>query len=123
MSGNLYVTDTFHVQVFSPDGRFLFKWGSRGKGEGQFGTPGQPIGPYGISVGPSGNVCVVDPINHRVQVFGPDGRFLLKWGSEGGGDGQFLSPRCISVDLSGRVYVADTVNTRVQVFEIELPAP
>ncbi|MCH8102979.1 MAG: hypothetical protein IIB28_07485, partial [Chloroflexi bacterium] len=108
------------VQVFSPEGRFLMKWGSAGSGDGQFRTP------FSIAVDASGNVYVAEPFNHRVQVFSPEGRFLMKWGSEGSGDGQFLVPALIALDGSGNVFVADLDNHRVQVFSLdltELPTP
>ena len=67
-SGNVYVADfgNNRVQVFIPEGRFLRKWGSEGRGDGQFG------GPIGIAVDGSGNVYVADRDNHRVQVFSVD---------------------------------------------------
>ena len=54
------------VQVFSPGGRFLWNWGSRGSGDGQFNSP------VNIAVDASGNVYVIDAYNHRVQVFSVD---------------------------------------------------
>ena len=51
------------MQVFSPQGAFLFEWGSFGSGESQFD------GPEGIAVDGSGNVYVADWGNDRVQVF------------------------------------------------------
>jgi len=54
-----------------------------------------------------------------VQKFDAEGRFLRKWGSEGGGDGQFANPLGIAVDGAGNVYVTDFGNNPVQVFDAE----
>ena len=58
------------MQVFSPEGRILRKWGSEGFGDGQFESP------FGIAVDASGNVYVADNQNNRVQVFSVDLRAL-----------------------------------------------
>ena len=60
---------------------------------------------------------MTDVNNNRVQVFGADGRFLRKWGSEGTEEGQLRLPIGVAVDASDRVYVADWSNDRVQVFD------
>ena len=51
----------------------------------------------------AGNVYVAETINHRVQVFDSNGRFLRKWGSEGSGDGQCNRPTGIAIDRAGNV--------------------
>jgi sugar lactone lactonase YvrE len=56
---------------------------------------------------------VADTLNHRIQVFGPDGAFLRSFGSFGSGEGQFYEPRGVAVDAQGNIYVADTWNARV----------
>ncbi|MFP4466615.1 MAG: NHL repeat-containing protein [Candidatus Goldiibacteriota bacterium] len=63
-----------------------------------------------------GSVYVVDSKNNRIQKFGPDGRFILAWGSEGNGPGQFKDPCGIDLGPGGSIYVSDTWNSRVQVF-------
>ena len=51
------------MQVFSPGGEFLRKWGGYGSGDGQFSSP------IGIAVNGEGIVYVADTFNNRVQVF------------------------------------------------------
>ncbi|MBF0538923.1 MAG: hypothetical protein HQL03_11815 [Nitrospirae bacterium] len=72
--------------------------------------------PQGVAVDGSGNVYVVDTGNARIQKFTSDGKFIITWGSNGGGDGQFQHPEGIAVDISGNVYVADRSNNRIQRF-------
>ena len=55
--------------------QFINSWGSEGSGEGQF------ISPRSIFVDSSGNVYVVDTLNHRIQKFDSNGTFMKTWGS------------------------------------------
>ena len=55
--------------------------------------------------------------NDRIQKFGPDGQFLMKFGSSGKGDGEFDRPTGVAVDKEGIIYVADWRNDRLQVFD------
>ena len=89
---------------------FDLKWGTFGRGDGQFRFP------RGVAVDSTGNVYVADQGNHRVQKFTSTGTFVTKWGTEGGGDGQFFYPGGVAVDSTGNVYVADEGNNRVQKF-------
>ena len=59
------------VQVFTKEGKFLFKWGSSGSGDGEFNIP------WGIDIDKHGDVYVADWRNDRIQKFAPDGRFLM----------------------------------------------
>lgn len=51
------------VQVFDDQGNFLMKFGSYGKGKGQFNSPD------GIAIDPFDIMYVADTDNHRIQVF------------------------------------------------------
>jgi len=89
---------------------FSLKWGSFGTANGQFNEP------HGIAVDSSGNVYVVELLNHRIQKFSSDGTFLTTWGSSDAADGQFKSPYNIAVDSSDNVYVAYSGNSGIQKF-------
>ncbi len=82
-------------------------FGSAGSGEGQLNDP------RGIAVDAKGNIYVADTGNHRIEVFGSDGKPIHSIGSLGSGDGQFNEPHGIAVDGQGNIYVADTWNARV----------
>ncbi|MGH9909754.1 MAG: Ig-like domain-containing protein, partial [Nitrososphaerales archaeon] len=129
-SDNVYVADQNNnrIQKFDSNGGFLAKWGSHcsvstgfecvdpdgsgplALGDGQFNAP------RGISIDSSGNIFILDSLNHRIQKFDSSGNFITKLGSLGLDNGQFSSPRGIAVDSSGNVYVADTQNHRIQKF-------
>ena len=137
--GTIYVADSgnHRIQVFAPDGSPLRSWGTScelytdgqpgcvdpdGDGPLQLGD-GQMREPWGIAVGPDGNVYVADTWNHRVVVFDPQGNFVRKWGTfvttDGeavGGEGGFWGPRALAFDAAGNLYVTDTGNKRIQVF-------
>ena len=125
--------------------KFVNKWGSTGKGDGQFSGPdgiaidssgnvyvadndnkriqgdgqfgdGTYADPVDIAIDSSDNVYVIEWSNDRVQKFDSNGNFITKWGSEGTGNGQFDDMWGIAIDSSDNVYVADSSNNRIQVF-------
>jgi tripartite motif-containing protein 71 len=63
--GYIFVADSRNdrVQVFTPNGQFLKKFGLKGNGPGEFDRPS------GICISPAGEIIVVDFGNNRVQVF------------------------------------------------------
>lgn len=72
---NIYVNDPQEgntgsgnprVQKFDTNGNFITKWGSYGKGEGQF------IDPEHLAVDSQGKVYVSDARNNNIQVFAPE---------------------------------------------------
>ena len=88
-------------------------------GDGQFNEP------WGVAVGPTGQIFVSDTWNHRVERFDASGRFSGKWGHFGnspvaGGPAVeepiFYGPRGISDGFDGELVVSDTGNKRLLVF-------
>ena len=88
-------------------------------GDGQFNEP------WGVAVGPSGQIFVSDTWNHRVERFDSSGRFSGKWGRfgnnpvAGGAPAEepiFYGPRGISDGFDGELVVSDTGNKRLLVF-------
>ena len=78
-------------------------------------APGYFTEPGGIAISPQGEIYIADTLNHRIQVFDADGKFLRQWGQFGAQPGQFNVPNSL-VYYQDRVYVVDLSNHRVQVF-------
>ena len=70
--GHVYVLDAkdYRVRVFDENRRFLFSFGRKGQGPGEFERAGC------IDLDDSGNVYVGDPGNGRIEVFDPSGTYL-----------------------------------------------
>lgn len=68
-AGNVFVTETFRVLKFAPNGRLLDSFRKTG-------FPGYPFSPAGIAVGAGGVIYVADPENYRVFKLSPSGKTL-----------------------------------------------
>ena len=99
------------VVVCGLHGEFIFKFGRRGSGPGEFNFPTH------ISVDGQRRIYVTDSLNCRVQVFDADGHFLRAFGSAGDGPGSFSRPKGVAVDGDGHIYVVDGVFNNVQIFD------
>ena len=123
-SGDIYVSDGYRnarVHRFSSGGELVSSWGEPGKG-----GPGEFHLPHSLWVDSEGLVYVCDRKNQRVQIFSPEGEFVIQWEGltepvdicmdgdenvfvhEGGTDGE--SPRITVLDKAGEVQARfDTV--------------
>jgi DNA-binding beta-propeller fold protein YncE/DNA-directed RNA polymerase subunit RPC12/RpoP len=68
-----------------------------------------------LAVDGSGNIYALGTFNSAVFKFGPDGKFIDRFGGPGQGNGQFQAVQAIAVDGQGQVYVSDI--NGVQVFD------
>lgn len=66
-----------------------------------------------LAVDGTGKVYVLARFNDGVFIFGPDGRFINRFGSAGDEPGQFRAPYEIAVDSQGRIYVSSTQGVQV----------
>ena len=97
--GSFYVSDGYgnnRVAKFSPDGKFLFDWGHKGQGPGEFDLP------HSVAVDAQGNVYVADRSNSRIQVFDSNGKFLKVWRSP-----ELGRPWSLTVGPNDLLYVVD----------------
>ena len=111
--GNFAVTDTgsCSVQVFTPDYKFVRRFGAQGD------RPGDFIRPKGIAIDKEGNYWVVDAAFNNFQIFSPKGVLLMWVGQFGNVPGAFNLPMGIYIDKTQKVYVSDQLNHRVQIFQ------
>lgn len=68
-----------------------------------------------VAVDGLGNIFALGTFNNGVFKFGPDGKFLTRFGDAGEQPGQFRAPHSIAVDGKGRVFVSDIKG--IQVFD------
>lgn len=72
--------------------------------------------PLDMAVDDEGRIYILDSGNQRIQVFGPDGKFLRTIGRRGQGPGEFESLNSIDIDPQGNFHVLDSAQRRIQVF-------
>jgi DNA-binding beta-propeller fold protein YncE len=61
-----------------------------------------------IAIDGAGNIYLLGTFNDAVFKFGPTGKFINRFGSEGDQPGQFSAPSAITVDGKGQVYISDS---------------
>lgn len=74
--------------------------------------------PSDISVGPDGDIYLVDGVNNRIIVVDSKGRRKFAFGKKGKGKGEFNHPLGIDISQDGNVFIADSGNHRIQVFNL-----
>ena len=99
----------------------IYSSGKRNRSFGQRGSaPGQFQSPCGVAVDSAGNILVVDEMNHRIQKFTADGKFIALVGSKSSKPLQFRNPVGICISPSEKVYICEHHNHRVQILNPDL---
>ena len=99
------------IKVFNRAGHFQYKFGKKGKGDGEFNCP------RFMSVTQSKHLLVCDEDNDRIQVFELDGKFVGKFGTNGSKLGEFKCPFSVAVLSNDQIVVSDKDNNRIQIFQ------
>lgn len=73
-----------------------------------------------VALDSRGRILIADDLNHRIVVFGADGRFAGHAGRKGQGPGELESPWRVVVDARDSIFVWDNANGRVSVFAPDL---
>ena len=107
------VTDSNHcVWIFDREDQLVRKFGSYGKGNGEFTNP------LGIAFDANNHLYVTDQLNHRVQKFNTNGVYLFQFSIQGSANGQLQNPLGIIVH-NGKLYVVDNGNSHISVFQLD----
>jgi sugar lactone lactonase YvrE len=103
--GNIWVTDTGNsrVEEFSPEGKYVMKFGSSAAGAGQLEIP------LGIAVAPNGNIWVAENNRNYVKEFKENGEFVTSFTI-------LYQPTGIALASNGNIWVAEAYTDHVQEF-------
>lgn len=126
--GNLYLSDAdYHrIRKLSRDGTISIFAGTGVAGFAGDGGPAEQAQfnmPYGIVIGPSGDLYVADLGNHRVRHITPNGIITTiagngTRGSAGDGgpaiDASLCTPRNLALDVFGNLYISEFEGHRVR---------
>src|ERR1044071_2356874 len=99
--GSFYVSDGYgnsRIVKFSKEGKYLFEWGKKGTGHGEFNIP------HSISLNSRGRVFVADRENNRIQEFDMNGNFIKEWKNN---QAKQLGSLCI--DKADNVFAVDDI--------------
>jgi len=122
-NGTLYVSDfnNDRIRIVSPSGVVSTLAGSSVEGSlDGMGSDAQFNGPWGLSMGPTGDLFVADSINARIRRVTLAGNVTTYAGTVYGfEDGpvstaRFSTIHDVAVAIDGTVYVADTLNHRIR---------
>jgi peptidylamidoglycolate lyase len=97
--GTFYVSDGYgnsRIVKFSPEGKFLLQWGSKGTAPGEFDLP------HSLALDTTGQVYVADRGNARLQIFDGTGHFVAEWKGK-----QLGRPWAVRIDTANNVYLVD----------------
>jgi DNA-binding beta-propeller fold protein YncE len=112
-SGRIHVLDAVDgsVHLFDRSGRPLFKFGTKGLGQGQFRFP------VSLAVDQKGLIYVADQHRQEVLVFNRRGEFLFDFSRLSQRDGRLHRPSYIYINQLENIFVIDHQNSRLSLFE------
>lgn len=106
--GSFYVADGYvnaRIIKFDKDGNYLFEWGSKGSGPGQFDLV------HSLAIDAQGRIYASDRRNHRIQVFDAEGTFLDEWPNVG-------SPTRLVITEDQYLWMTDADYNRIAKFDL-----
>ncbi|VEL23103.1 unnamed protein product [Protopolystoma xenopodis] len=108
INGNYLISDfdSHCVNVFTPVGRYISRFGQRYLG-----------GPKGLTVDSRGRILVVDAKTCMLCIFKPTGKFINRFGARGVADSQFGIPMYVAVNSQDEILVSDFQNHSIKRFD------
>ena len=113
VNGKHVLDSPFSMEVKLFQLRPVFSFGKEGSSVGMFRRP------WGVAVNARDEIAVTDSLNHRVQIFNSDGKYLRSFGRQGNNAGELKYPGGITFHKNGNIFVADRGNHRIQTFSGE----
>jgi uncharacterized protein (TIGR03663 family) len=121
VAGNLYVIDsaTKKLQKFDAQGNFLAAVDIRANPT----DLNEQSQPWGLTIGPNGDIVVADTFGWRLRVFDKDLKPIGGFGqapdtTKAPGPFDLFGPRDGVIDSQGNLWVTDTGNDRIQVYTL-----
>ncbi len=112
--GRVFVPDTHYarVLVYDADGRELTRFGTSGRGDGQF------LLPTDVAFDSHGNIYVGEyGGNDRISKFTPGLEYLFSFGGPDGGDAKLARPQGLLMGPDDTLWVADACQHRICRFD------
>jgi hypothetical protein len=97
-------THNWRFQKLTLEGKPVWVKGTAGRSLGRF------VRPRGIRTGPDGIIYVVDGGTDLVQMFGPDGQLLMRFGGPGNMPGAMGLPSQVAVDATSLPWFKDYIH-------------
>ncbi len=109
--GSIFIINrkTMEIWSFSQKGDFLFSFGEKGKGEGEF----QFITDIYLR---DNQLYVTDAQGIPLQVFSLEGKYLFSFGKHGKEDKDFSFPRAVAIDRDHQIWILDAFRHKVNVY-------
>ncbi|KAI8495163.1 hypothetical protein Bbelb_271490 [Branchiostoma belcheri] len=109
--GNVLLTDGFKtIQKYNPSGVKILEFGTRGKGKGQLNSP------RGICLDTSGRIIVANYLNHRVDMFTSQGKFVSTIAD-------ISHPWAVAMGPCGELVVSRVFDPTVTIFPRQMVLP
>ena len=118
--GNIYISDVlnFRINCYDAIGKYLFSFGDKTPSSEKDDAPeGSFSLPLTLYIDKEDNIYVGDVVNHEIQIFSADGKFLKKIRVTVNADQQELRPNGIALLDDGRMVVTDAGNHRFLIID------
>src|SRR5258708_2364635 len=104
MQDQILIIDNHKIQIFTSDGEFISKFGSKGKNPGEFNWPKSVI------TNSNDQILVTDYNNNRIQIFNSHGLFVKEFYNH--------YPFTIAINSIDHIFIINYTNT-ISVYDNE----